>query len=1003
MKDFTIWPSLGFTGNPYDNSSLSDTEEGRDLFHGRPNEISALQLSVGSGGVHPAVEGPPGVGKTSLALVASYDMFRRTVAAKDGTLFLPVSERIQFSLDCTEFRRRLWRCIALTLIRNERHILDRGLAAPRLDDLGSWLSSPSYLSSGSAGLLGFSGGAGRSLNTSSGFTEDGFEWLVRCALRDTFPTTGSGAVVCALDNMELLKTSDAALRVLEELRETLFETQGLRVILIGSYGIVSACRTQRLSGFIDRPTRLEPLAVDDILDLVDKRIGYWGVPGCQPPVQPADFRFLYRTLGLNLRDSLSVAQKYSRHFHSMFISHHLPIPDEGDRSLMFKAWLADLARDTYLELPAMDKEAWDIARSVRSAGCYTIDQSHAPPQLANLVTARVVELVRHPSDEGQVLCRLTLNGELALHALSRSDPSATIDLLTSNASFSTEGGGELAEELSECNQNEMHPKSDRWGEHDGDPSAGLVILPGVDGVRAQLKLTGHSPHLLIAGTTGSGKTVFLRSLLCSLALRHSPDDVEMLLIDGKGGAALWALGDLPHVIGVVNYFGDDTTRRGVASLQREFESRRVLSESLSPRSDAPAEVKPRLIIVVDEVSSVSYWAPNLWRTLQAFAGLREYLGIHLILSTQRVLSIGSHALESIDNRIGLRLSDRFESLELLGVPDAGQPEFPATGSAIARLPSGETIRFPAMCLDDDSGGSGITSVARTIALCQEAASERNHKPGASLWPDDLPGQVGLQDVRIEQGRPYSRKVPIGVEIPWGAAGARTCLLDLVSFESLAVLGAPRSGKSTFLRTVGYSACRELPPEQLSLDVIDCGSGSLTAFSKLPHCDLSVSLNDRSGMLDAIESLLAKIEQRRGALRLGRSDELSTQLVLIDNWDTLTSIIQSASERDWLRYNGLVDDLRHAVRTSYEFGVHFVISSLPGRGKLCEDHLLFRMDAHKFRGYLQRPRGISPCDLKPGRAFWVSRDVELQVASLSMPPGLEGDVGAVQQLSRNFPT
>ena len=108
LSSYSVWTTLGFHGNPYDQAFLPGSEEGATLFCGRSAELGRLQFGIGSGGTHMSIEGDAGVGKTSLARVAGYEMFRQGARAADGTLFLPVPASIQLAPDPIDFERDVW-------------------------------------------------------------------------------------------------------------------------------------------------------------------------------------------------------------------------------------------------------------------------------------------------------------------------------------------------------------------------------------------------------------------------------------------------------------------------------------------------------------------------------------------------------------------------------------------------------------------------------------------------------------------------------------------------------------------------------------------------------------------------------------------------------------------------------------------------------------------------------------------------------------------------------
>ena len=84
---------------------------------------------------------------------------------------------------------------------------------------------------------------------------------------------------------------------------------------------------------------------------------------------------------------------------------------------------------------------------------------------------------------------------------------------------------------------------------EGPPPGDLVLHEA--GALEQLDLVGEGPHVLIAGTTGSGKSELLKTMLLSLCARYSPLELSMVLVDFKGGATFQRMDTLEHVLGVV--------------------------------------------------------------------------------------------------------------------------------------------------------------------------------------------------------------------------------------------------------------------------------------------------------------------------------------------------------------------------------------------------------------------------------------------------------------------
>ena len=151
------------------------------------------------------------------------------------------------------------------------------------------------------------------------------------------------------------------------------------------------------------------------------------------------------------------------------------------------------------------------------------------------------------------------------------------------------------------------------------------------------------PHLLIAGATGSGKSVSVNAIICGLLLNNTPDDLRLLMIDPKR-VELTGYNGIPHLLAPVVV----DLERVVGSLQwvaREMDQRyNKLAEAgarnivdYNSRLAAKGENKlPYLVVVIDELADLMMLAPDeTERTITRLAQLARATGIHLVISTQR--------------------------------------------------------------------------------------------------------------------------------------------------------------------------------------------------------------------------------------------------------------------------------------------------------------------------------------------------------------------------------
>lgn len=210
------------------------------------------------------------------------------------------------------------------------------------------------------------------------------------------------------------------------------------------------------------------------------------------------------------------------------------------------------------------------------------------------------------------------------------------------------------------------------------------------------------PHLLIAGSTGSGKSMVLHALICQLAAAHAPDEVRFILHDPKC-VEFATYAPLPHLACPVVQDAADFAR--VLHCVVEEVDRRTKARAEAPDPATGKGTSPTLVIVADEISDVLLQVPNA-----ALADILHLLeagpavGVHLVLATSRWHADYWPVLcEHIPARIAGRVPSKTDSSQVLGSPGAerlrkgGDLLFCAQGTQPVRLKgdflSDEDIRF----------------------------------------------------------------------------------------------------------------------------------------------------------------------------------------------------------------------------------------------------------------------------------------------------------------------
>jgi S-DNA-T family DNA segregation ATPase FtsK/SpoIIIE len=437
----------------------------------------------------------------------------------------------------------------------------------------------------------------------------------------------------------------------------------------------------------------------------------------------------------------------------------------------------------------------------------------------------------------------------------------------------------------------------------GAPAQRLCVPFGTDPtgnpVRLDIKEAaehGSGPHGLCIGATGSGKSEFLRTLVLGLTVRHSPQDLNLVLVDFKGGATFLGFEQLRHVAAIITNLADEAplVERMRDALSGEMHRRQELLRAAGvsgiggyaqARRVGPMALPalPALLVIVDEFSELLGQQPDFIDTFVAIGRLGRSLGIHLLLASQRLEEGRLRGLEShLSYRVCLKTVSAAESRLVLGVPDAHElPNVP--GAGFLRTADGEITRFQTVHV---SGGCPVPRpTPREVRLFTAAPSgpaaapepaERTvlqamlqrlsgHGPAARrVWLPPLgsspalgallDGQYGELSVPIGMvDRPFEqRRTPLVVHLD-GAAG------------HVAVVGAPRSGKSTTLSTLIAALSAVHDATRVAFYGVDFGGGALAGLGWLPQVG---SVAGR-GQPDVVARTIAEMEaivQRRETRR-----------------------------------------------------------------------------------------------------------------------------------------
>lgn len=461
----------------------------------------------------------------------------------------------------------------------------------------------------------------------------------------------------------------------------------------------------------------------------------------------------------------------------------------------------------------------------------------------------------------------------------------------------------------------------------GGRSTRALLGAGYNG-EFSVDLVRDGPHALIAGTTGSGKSELLQTLVAGLAVVNRPDEMTFVLVDYKGGSAFAECADLPHTVGLVTDLDTHLVERALVSLGAELRRRETqlaqygakdIEDYLDKRARAGNQPPPmpRLLLVIDEFASMVRELPDFITGLVNIAQRGRSLGIHLVLATQRPGGAVTPDIRANTNlRIALRTTDTSESRDIIDAPDSGDISPANPGRAFARLgpsallpfqsgrvggrrPGAKTekeqeIRISAQVLSwkdlgdspvsrSRSAGGGAQSEAITdLAVLAGALAQAARDAGVPRQPS--PWLPPLEDMLV--WTPAADPAPAHLrpaDLPAVAYGLvdlpaqqsrTTQVMDLDRAGHLHVIGSPRSGRSQTLRTLAAALAQAHGVDDLHLYGIDCGNGALNALVHLPHTGVVVSRSQVERLGRLLNRLSAELTSRQTLLGTRGTADLS---------------------------------------------------------------------------------------------------------------------------------
>ena len=573
--------------------------------------------------------------------------------------------------------------------------------------------------------------------------------------------------------------------------------------------------------------------------------------------------------------------------------------------------------------------------------------------------------------------------------------------------------------------------TERWGRATRTLSA-PVGHSGEEPIDLDIELDG--PHGLVAGTTGSGKSEFLQTLVASLALSHPPSRVNFVLIDYKGGSAFKSCRFLPHTVGFVTDLDGRLAERALRSLEAEQARREQIitveggAKDLDEfRRRRPDLAPPSLLIIVDEFAFLANEVPEFVDKLVDVAQRGRSLGVHLVLATQRPSGVISPRIQAnCTLRVALRVESSNDSVDVIGTPSAMTISNRTRGRAYVRAGNGpprliqsayvggssdstastdlvgaatfsaNNMEHRAVSLVLQQGHTEITDLDRIVvgtrAAFERSGAEEPRKP----WLDALPDIITPDQIEAPPAAGGLACVLGMVDLP-STQRQEPWLLDLDQTSSYVIYGSPGSGKTTLLQCAALGLARSVDPSQLYLYGLDFGHDGLHPLEGLPHWGGSATAHEMAKVERLIRLLGEIATERRQALA---AESVSTPkefrdlgngpmaeiVVLVDNLAAFNSAMEP------LQYQPYLSQFQRLVADGRGIGLHFLITADRGGavppmiGSAIPGRLILNLTNPQEYTFLGMPSLAKGPALPPGRCF-DRKGSEIQIA-------LEGSDGAV---------
>lgn len=490
-------------------------------------------------------------------------------------------------------------------------------------------------------------------------------------------------------------------------------------------------------------------------------------------------------------------------------------------------------------------------------------------------------------------------------------------------------------------------------------------------------------HTILIGTTGSGKSEFMKSLVMGAAVRYPPNLLNFFFLDFKGGAAFNVFEGLPHVVGIVTNLKPELVIRGLESIRSEIDRRQEKVAQAGVQNIwgynqlFAKEPMPHLVLLLDEFARGLADFDTLRETLDLLVRQGRSLGMYLILANQDTNSEVDRLLNNVGWRIALKVGKDEEiamiDRSLINTPGAmpiraGQGYLRSLKGVITKFQAGyaglpvldqkqvDNEEYTIYAVDSNGAFNTLyrhratytdqneqvknqpvmSEEEKVIAAVSQATQQMGIGDASRIYLDPLPESIPLSQVidnssvsyRFRDGTWLTGNAPsLALTAPLGYEDIpNECLQQVLEIDFLRqdghlwIVGAPGSGKAMALTTLLTSLALTHTPEEVQFYILEFGSGTLRVMDGFPHTGSVIRLQEKEKVQRLLAFLDAELE-RRSSHETMSGENLS-------NYAQIFVVVNNYAEMR-ANFPDEGERLSRYVRDGKAAGIHLVITSNRG--------------------------------------------------------------------------